>query len=272
MKKHVLICYRNGYGGDFFSTLLDNALGNKRPYVKDNGTTNRYKFSNEENSFNSNLKALSYFFHLVRNDMMDKKVETFKFDPSFSTHVQELQRYYNVAYDDDRSEFYQNLADLIGEVDRDKDYVVTNIHYHRPEPGFSIWRIKHDIVPLLLTAADTKQLLLFRLLGAYKVNWNTIINQPSSVKESMDLNPIEAFDSMTPVDVGKLFFEDDNENEIERILTDAIETPVHLDRRRIAEYKRENHSVLTSLLGNDYPDIKLGELRGRLKKIYQSRV
>lgn len=272
--KHVMVCYRAGYGGSFIAGMIEKALGigdGPTPHHRDR---NSYEFKNSK-VYGFNAKNLVDLVKIGKQAGYKDKLfrESIGDDYDSNHHFTQHSTLADMLQDEDYDKFIANLVDFFSDVSASGDYVVSSIHYDRPIEGFSIWMLKHDLVPIFLLTKDVKLSMLFKFLGCYKTNWFNLRGMPAEVIRGYIKRQISTplFDSMLELDVGRLFF-DEYTDEASRILSGYVGREINLDKDLINDYKLKNGMILSQFLGDDYMLASIDDLSDRLERVYRSKL
>lgn len=277
MKKHIIVCYRGGYGGDFLAGLISAAIGDEKALKKDDrtGDRNRFKFDNYSlyGHHFKNIHDVVGFRNEYGYQEEVIKVKKMKEYDDTEAYFNHHFKVFNECNDEDERVFFDNILNVISSFNSKADYVVTNLHYFKPINGFSIWNLKHSIVPFILTSSKENYHLLLSLLGVYKTSWIFVKGMSrSSMNQFLKPQPIIPFDNMHAIDVGKLFLEDGYEEEVDSILSRHIGLKISIDKSTLSRYKRKNDDILKKLLGDDYLSLPIHMLQAKLYELYLEKL
>jgi hypothetical protein len=276
--KLSIICYRGGYGGDFLCNLL------YQNYSK----THLVNPSNEKNQFNftyldtgymqpclKNIKDLFFLhkdaakkkivFDLIKLTEFDKiKIKRDKSkdinDWKAVAWYDDLMKIYHILYDEDTDIYTENFTNYIREIYyqgyKEKKYI-SRIHWHHPQyESFKLSKtflganifllvtdniIYHDFF-MLLSFIKNNQMYYYKLMDD-SIFKNIFTNEKEIVKNT--------FDNMIPIDVGKLFFENGYENEVENILSDSLKKNIVLNKKLLEKYKKDNMNIIENIIGKE---------------------
>lgn len=254
----IVVGYSAGYGGDFLSSVL---LSNFKNYLPVSRNSNKYDFE-LHNSLGS-LKSIDSIVDHCGDIITGQNINKIKVSSNF------VEKYYNLLWDGTTSSFIDNLTLMIRDcVDRANPKVV-NFHYHEKLRHHNLFEsLNMDaILPKskkLRLVCDTFYHDLFTLLYTYKTN--AISESVRKGNQSIDFfiectlpsrrkkfigKPFEDFED---IDVGKLFFEgDENISLTEQQLSDTLNQQIVLNRNdKVKTYKINNLLLLEKLLGSNF--------------------
>jgi hypothetical protein len=271
--KLSIICYKGGYGGDFLCNLLYQNY-NEKHLVSPKTKENQFDFTlldagythpclknikdlfslhkDSKNKFNS-IK-LTEFDRIEIKKNNSKKLIKEIFD------YEDLLKIYNILYDEDPNIYAENvshyLRDIFYKGYKEKKYIA-RMHWHHPTydnfqlskvfPGANVFLLVTDNMIYhnfftLLTFVKNNQMYYYKLL-----NDSTFIDMFTDEKKVVK----NSFDNMIPLDVGKLFFEDEYEKNIEEILSDTLQKKIILNRQLLQKYKKNNMTIIENIIGKE---------------------
>ena len=251
MSKSVLVVvgYRSGYGGSFFSSLLQRSLNQSMQEIMPINDSNEY-------SFDTDAMGIERYYINRLLDIKDKGYESLRYDIFFEDET--IKTIISKVDDSDRFKFSKNLSDyLMKNVNLNAGFNVVNAHYTKKFDGFSIHDIHEKVVFLLLKADNPMHDLLFEILVGIKKNHfkfpELVAFYLKDLKEK--LKRVEPFDRCYEIDVGKLFLQRNNNlKEVEEVLSKALCFKISLDKNLIKDYTVSNITVLNNFLDLNVED------------------
>jgi hypothetical protein len=271
--KLIIISYPAGYGGDFFCNLLHMNYNPNHTFLPD--INNKFEWV-----VFSNIKSIDQLFYFHKNkfnkNLLIEKIniekiigETDDFDIDLYRKNIFLNRiyFYKHIYNEDffifKNNYIQYARNLhIKHIEKhlkENKFLkkfITNYHYDRPIQNFSF----HEVFPkskiYFLYAENKENMLLFNILATIK-NFDLISEPTNSLRSrilAVTLQPstiyeIKPFDNMIGIDVGKLFFENNEyENEVEKILSDTLNEKIILNKVLLKQYKQDNLYIIKKML------------------------
>lgn len=262
-EKHLtLVCYKSGYGGDFFCALLDEALGNQSFDVRD--ANNRYWGRNYPFSFvNEHVKSLHHIFSYY------KKEQSFLLINELSEKVdwaRSIKNIVEICYDEDESEFVNNLIQLISfNLNLPYKYNVANLHYMGEYDKFDVRKLHSPNLVLSLKTKNPLYYQYFHALSAIKTNFYILKNTSLKQKEFFDeKNILYAHE----IDVGNLFFTDEIDEKVSEELSYLLRVKIKFNKNELKDYKVKNKKILTKYFGEDFESMNSSEFREKKLKLF----
>jgi len=265
----VLVTYKGGNCGDFFCTLLSNALGNNEESWQDH--TNRCIFNNSA-FIDHGIKGLEEVFRRYNGDRYIHAVDQIK-ERDFLKYLDWTKAIYDWCYDSDRSEFIENVKHYISSnLVVDKPNTVAAIHYNEYFDGFNLNSIYKPIKVIHLMTSDQLHHSYFYFFSKYKQSWNLVKNAPEWYNFSGEPPIVKKLpEDVTVIDSGKLFFTQDYDDEAELILSNLLGVEIKFDRDRLTKYRKDNEAILRNAFGDDYKSLPYEEF-SVLRKNYFLKV
>ena len=265
----VFVTYKGGNCGDFFCTLLSNALGNYEESWQDH--TNRCIFKNLA-FVDHGIKGLEEVFRRYNGNEYIRAVDQIK-ERDFLKYLDWTKAIYDWCYDADRSEFIENVKHYVSSnLIVDKPNTVAAIHYYTHFEGFSLKSVYDPTVVIQLMTSDRLHHDYFYFFSKYKQSWNLIKHAPEWYNFSGEPPIVEKLpEEVTVIDSGKLFLTEDYDDEAESILSNLLGVDIKFDRDRLNRYRRDNEDILTRAFGSDYRKLSYEEF-SELRKNYFTKV
>lgn len=279
----VIVGYPGGFGGDYFTSIINRNYNKNFTPIKrrnfsihDKNLTNQYLYtaSNTIPLFKSIQTILCLFCKHIRYEHLTE-IEKATLSLNFNQHIDNA---FKILFDETPKIILDNYNNFLVSNFNGLKYKphVINTHYCSDPPicfkNFSLNNIFPGSIKLRLVC-ESKYIDMFRVLNYFKTNQIIIENIDDVTKfkksdksyESFlpidDLTTKERFDifknnhdNFYDIDVGKLYFEDDsNVDIIETRLSEILNKKIYLNKAHICnEYKVKNDKILRLVLGNNY--------------------
>jgi hypothetical protein len=250
--KLINICYRAGFGGDFMCNML---YMNYNPNHKFYGNEqNKFKWINKDNNTSVDvhekilIKRINSLFNAYTCDNLEK---FWDLESKWCDNVllNKTKKLFSILYDSDpiifKKNYIQFLRSVLYEEYKRKKYI-TNMHYCTSwgQFDFSIHKALPGSTNFFFTIEKNEYAFLFFLLFAIKNDMKDEESKNYYIKNMFAsrhrLKKITIFDDMIPIDVGKLFFETNYEENAENIFSNALNKKITLDRILLNRYKKNN--------------------------------
>lgn len=267
-KKSVLINYRGGFSGNFFTHLLAECLG-----VDHIHSSNKYNahFYNSKEIQPKFIKTFGKLFDLRKGELNPRLLSVVKennLDDSY-TYAHDL---YSVLYDEDDENFIENVKAHYGDVMnlQKKDLLVCCIHYGHQYSSLKLSDVFPNSSIIHFCTDSVRHTRYFNLLFQYKNQSDRADNifQDDTLSEKklkydiVQPAKLRCFDDKAiPFNVGNAVFNRDL-SEIDRVeasLEKELSIPVRLDRKAWIDYSNLNIQIIESILGAGFEELSSEE-------------
>jgi hypothetical protein len=277
----ICIQYGGGYGGDFFSHLINKAV-NPRSVIRPERTVHSKwlwrnaiyppyytTFKLTENILNEYLSFKDGIYD--RYDLAHDWSDIF---------TEECRKLVHVLYEDRKKDFVKNYIDVLRssymeKSDRD-NYRIYNFHYKVNKTFFCMDMAYPGCISIYLWAASERHKIYFRILDIYK-NALTYYDDRKKYDEKTireyvydyQINDEPTFPT-TVVDIGELVFNRTEESAVslETQLREVFSHGVNLNRALLTEYRENNQKLINNFLKVEDADVL--SIEDLLEKIVQA--
>lgn len=262
----IIVDYEGGYGGDFFCSIL----------YKNFTQNYNLQYHNENTDLLNNHINYPLHFGNIKNFRQLLVCLSSMWDGTFGEkkldqRLPSIQNVLNVVYDDDYESAVDNIIGLCRsfyDIGKPKIWAVHYLENPKHFENFTMDMVFPKSKKIRLICKDVKYHILFCMLGAFKrsavvVDYDTAPEKASyelkhhnlPVRPSLftkEFEPYVNFQDFHDVDVGMLFFgEDDQVQVIEQQLTNIVGKQIKLDRHWLKKYKQKNIAILEHMLGHE---------------------
>ena len=262
-EKHLtLVCYRGGYGGDFFCALLDEALQNSKFIQRD--VNNRYVFNNY--IFASNIDAIKSlnFIFLYYRKIKNGFIDSLLYELDWADGIKKI---HDMCYDEDESAFFYNVSQYL------KDslflpnlYNVGNLHVNLTEfEYFDVRNIHNNMNVIFLDCKNELYSQYFRTFSHIKTGFSVLKKTKVFEKEHIVW---KAPEYAHIIDVGELFFENIKDSTISNTLSRIVGKEIKIDLDELESYRSDNDKLLIRYFGKDYKHMNVYEFKEKRFKLY----
>ena len=301
----VVVQYRGGYSGDFFTHLLYRAINPDRPIIMEHNEHQKYIWDNHP--YNNWGKVFKHLQRTLHEYERYKDADHRKKYPLLYGFSDEVGDWYvdfvDMIYDKDSRVFAKRVADMYKSAHMSKkvneNYKVYNLHYNLFKDYFSIDLAWPGCKSYFLATANERYDWYFNALQIYKNvlttgNPNDIFLLEPKIKDyslrdiynRVLTYPTNFFARNEPVikrsrlkypeniDIGELIFGDLDSSllEVNQMLSHQFEKEISLDRRLLEEYRAKNKAIIDDLLELDDADsCSVDRIRDRLADVWVKR-
>lgn len=263
----IVVGYAAGYGGNFFTSILHSCLKKESEFIPIN-QNNEYVYSGQTDAW----AMLNYMLRAYHKGPL--KVDHLKPHSEIYVYYERAKNIFNSLYHPDKQIFIKNLVQYIRKNSISNDGInLFNSHYYKPYDSFSLSMIESDFVFFLLMTNDRKKMLLFELLLHIKKNQlNHRDFVEDLIKNILEVNVIEPFDSAVMIEVGELFLSTKSSNldQVESILSESLGKKITVDKELISDYSRSNVQMLNDFLDLDIEEATYLQVARATKRKLQS--
>ena len=255
----IIVNYKGGYGGDFFCNILQKAIDPSHTFTP--SATNQFDVSHKFGEW-SWLKELGNLVQRHMDEQLNRGLD-------YSLAIRNLSwsyadGIYKICYDPDISVFANNVADFLKQkmiYPTDK-VVVCNYHntIHKNLIHFDLTRIFPQSKGIFLRTDSLKYHALFQLLALYKNDYKPLrkvarylVNNmsPDIYQYNASSDRPEPFSNTDfAIDSGRLFFDMDIINKINKDLSIYLNCEIKLDDQIIKHYRQKNLDIINRTIGN----------------------
>ena len=259
----IFVSYKGGNCGDFFSSLLERALGNDdKSYLDD---TNRCVYKNSA-FIDHGIKGLEEVLRRYYRSGYAESID--KFDHDGLRYLDWTKKIYEFCYDPDENTFIDNLIYYIRSnvVVKNKNTVAC-IHYYDHVEGLDLSRIYQPSVVFQLMTSDPLHHSCFFYLSKYKQRFNLIKKSADFMEDPPMVNALPG--DVTVIDSGKLFLTRDYDDQFESIVSTTLGMDVKIDRDLLNRYRDRNYKILIDAFGEDFLNLSAEEFKRQRIKIFE---
>lgn len=263
--KLITINFDGGMGGEFFSHLLTSALSNTQ-FTATPSPHGKYIFSRKVETIIDNTNLVcpqnpQLVFAIHKHKKIQKVLEDLILQPNNSRREQHLTDHYLFyLYCKDENEavlidnIHQTLRRMIPVPESFRVMTFHNLFYD--VPGLSLNKIFPGSINIKLEINDITLKPIFNFFRWYKNQTSRKIEKDAvSMRHVMHMNNdyqrsglYEPNENVIHVD--ELFFGEECDN-LERNLSQVLNTGVHLDRTAVQKYKSDNKSIILEFFNLD---------------------
>lgn len=257
----ICIQYAGGYGGDFFSHLINRAVNPRTQIGLEKSQHSKWLWRNSiypphyatfkliENILNEYLS--------FKDDVYDRYELAHDWSGEFT---QECRKLVTVLYEDRRKDFVERYVEMLRASYMEKfprdNYRIYNFHYKINKSFFSIDMAFPGCVSIYLWAREERHLIYFRILDIYK-NALTYYDDRKKYSEKQirdyvvdySINNDVRFPAIV-VDMGDFIFNrtEDSILRLEEQLNKHLGHGIRFNRSMIAEYRESNQKLINNFL------------------------
>jgi hypothetical protein len=277
----ICIQYGGGYGGDFFSHLINRAVNPRSKIRLERSRHSKWLWRNSiypphYDTFKL-IENILNEYSSFKSGLYDRYELAHDWSGPFTDQCRKLV---HVLYSENKGEFVDTYVDLLRSAYMEpfpEDYYrIYNFHYKVNKDFFCIQMAYPGCASLYLWAASERHKIYFRILDIYK-NALTYYDERKKYDEKTireyvidyNINNKPTFPT-TVIDIGDLIFNRTKESivTLENQLTSVFGRTIILNRDLISEYRENNRRLINNFLKvEDADSLSIQDL---LEKIVQA--
>ncbi|CAB5220757.1 hypothetical protein UFOVP247_33 [uncultured Caudovirales phage] len=298
----VVVQYRGGYSGDFFTHLVHRAINPGRPIIMEHNEYQKYGWDNHPyNNWGKVFKHLQRTLHEYEKYGDTEHRSKYPLQYGFSDEIGDWYvDFVDMIYDEDKWVFARRVAEMYRKAHlskkKEENFKVYNLHYHVFKDYFSIeyaWpgcksyflataTEKYDwyfntlqIYKNVLTTGNPKDIYLLEpKIKDYSVRdiYNRVLSYPTNFfARNEEVIKRSRLKYPKNIDIGELIFGDTDSylEEVNALLSADLNMEVKLDRDLILGYRNSNLKLMNDLFGiEDVQTLSSEEIRNNLADIW----